>query len=73
MQTGWAEIDGKTYYFQSWGGIQRNVYLSISGKMYYGTGKWYRCPWNSQNNGMDMVISAHLMILRERRSHKKAG
>ena len=20
MQTGWAEIDGKTYYFQSWGG-----------------------------------------------------
>ena len=20
MQTGWSEIDGKTYYFQSWGG-----------------------------------------------------
>lgn len=28
-------VDGNLYYFQSWGGIQRNVYLSISGKMYY--------------------------------------
>ena len=49
-KNGFQEVDGNLYYFQSWGGIQKNVYLSISGKNVLCTGKWYRCPWNSQNN-----------------------
>lgn len=33
MQTGWAEIDGKTYYFQSWGGRVTGT-KTIDGKTY---------------------------------------
>ena len=48
-KNGFQEVDGNLYYFQ----LGRHSEKCVSQHQWKNvlcTGKWYRCPWNSQNN-----------------------